>query len=280
MSTKVLLDGLCFGEGPRWHDGHLWFSDMHAKKVLKVSPEGDVTEIVEVPNLPSGLGWLPNGDLLIVSMADQRLLRFDGTSLHLHADLSALAGFDCNDMVVDANGRAYVGNFGFNLHIGEDYKAADLICVEPDGAARIVAENMNFPNGSVITPDGKTLIVGESFAGCLTAFDIAENGNLSNRRVWADLPGDAIPDGICLDEQGGVWAASPGTSECLRVLEGGDVTHRIATDQLAIACMLGGEDGKTLFILTAAETDPEACVANPRARLEVAPAPFAGAGFP
>ncbi len=280
MTTETLLDGLCFGEGPRWHDGALYFSDMHAHKVLKVTPDGEVTEIVEVPNLPSGLGWLPDGDMLIVSMTDRKILRFDGQALHLHADLSALAGFDCNDMVVDATGRAYVGNFGFDLHAGADYTPANLICVEPDGTARVVAEDINFPNGAVITPDGKTLIVGESFAGHLTAFDIENNGDLSNRRVWADLPGDAIPDGICLDDHGGVWAASPPTNECLRVVEGGEVTHRIAMDQQAIACMLGGEDGKTLFILSSRDTHPDACVQNPQARVDTAFAPYRRAGFP
>ncbi len=218
--------------------------------------------------------------MLIVSMTDRKVLRFDGQALHLHADLSALAGFDCNDMVVGATGRAYVGNFGFDLHAGADYMPANLICVEPDGTARVVAEDMNCPNGAVITSDGKTLIVGESFAGHLTAFDIADNGDLSNRRVWADLPGDAIPDGICLDDKGGVWVASPPTHDCLRVVDGGEVTHRIAVDRLAIACILGGADGKTLFILTSHDTHPDACAQNPQARVEVALAPYAGGGSP
>ena len=179
MAMNTLVEGLCFGEGPRWHDGRLWLSDMHAHQVINVDGQGNVDVVVEVPNRPSGLGWLPDGDLLIVSMRDRQVLRYDGAGLHTHSDLSQLASFDCNDMVVDGNGRAYVGNFGFDLHAGEAPKAAELICVEPDGSARIVADELLFPNGTVITPDGQTLIVGESWGGRLTAFDIDAAGNLS-----------------------------------------------------------------------------------------------------
>ena len=203
METTTLVDGLSFGEGPRWREGRLWLSDMHAHQVITVDNEGNVQVVVEVPNRPSGLGWLPGGDLLIVSMRDRRVLRYDGAKLHDHADLSKLASFDCNDMVVDGGGRAYVGNFGFDLHGGEAPKAAELICVEPDGSARVVADDLLFPNGTVITPDGETLIVGESFGGRLTAFDIAIDGSLGNKRTWAELPEGAVPDGICLDSQGG-----------------------------------------------------------------------------
>ena len=204
METRVLLHGLCFGEGPRWHDGALWLSDMHAREVLRITADGHATRVFEVAEWPSGLGWLPEGDLLVVSMRDRRILRWDGASLTQHADLGALASFHCNDLVVDAQGRAYVGNFGFDLHAQQKPRAAELICVEPDGAARVVASDMRFPNGTVITPDGGTLIVGESWGGCLTAFDILPNGDLTNRRIWATLPAGAVPDGICLDEAGGV----------------------------------------------------------------------------
>lgn len=280
MQTRKLLDGLCFGEGPRWHDNALWLSDMHAHEVLRVSLQGTPEVVCDVPGWPSGLGWLPNGDMLVVSMTDRRLLRWDGSRLHTHADLADLASFHCNDMVVDAAGRAYVGNFGFDLHSQKKPKPAELICVEADGTARVVAQDMQFPNGSVITPDGKTLIVGESWGARLTAFDIQPNGDLDNRRTWATQPDGALPDGICLDDAGGIWLASPATNECIRQIEGGEITHRVAVDQGAFACMLGGADGHTLFILTAASSDPEECRALRSGRVETWQAPHPHAGLP
>lgn len=274
----ILVDGLMFGEGPRWHDGALWLSDMHAQQVLKVSPDGKVEVIVELANdQPSGLGWLPNGDLLIVSMTDRRLLRYDGYDLALHADLSELASFTCNDMVVDAHGRAYVGNFGFDLHNRAPQAPAELICVEPNGQARVVAEDLMFPNGTVITPDGKTLIVGESWGRCLTAFDIDTQGELSGRRVWAALPEGALPDGICLDAAGGIWSASPSSNDCIRQIEGGEVTHRIDLERGAYACMIGENN---LYILTSSSSVPEECKANRDARVEIYDAPYPAAGWP
>lgn len=280
MTTNTLLDGLCFGEGPRWHEGRLWLSDMHAHQVLAVSEDGQVETIVEVPNWPSGLGWLPNGDLLVVSMTDRRVLRYDGKNLTTHADLSGLASYHCNDMVVATTGQAYVGNFGFDLQAKAEFKTAQLICVEPDGSARIVAQDMSFPNGSVITPDGKTLIVGETFASRLTAFDILSDGSLDNRRIWADLPEGAVPDGICLDAENGIWSASPSSNECIRQVEGGQVTHRIAVSQGAFACMLGSERGDTLFILTSGSSDSEECSRLRSARVETVLAPHPHAGQP
>lgn len=280
MTTTTLLDGLCFGEGPRWHEGRLWLSDMHAHQVLAVSEDGQVETIVEVPNWPSGLGWLPNGDLLVVSMTDRRVLRYDGENLTTHADLSGLASYHCNDMVVATTGQAYVGNFGFDLQAKAEFKTAQLICVEPDGSARIVAQDMSFPNGSVITPDGKTLIVGETFGSRLTAFDILSDGSLDNRRIWADLPEGAVPDGICLDAENGIWSASPSSNECIRQVAGGQVTHRIAVSQGAFACMLGGERGDTLFILTSGSSDSEECSRLRSGRVETVPAPHPHAGLP
>jgi sugar lactone lactonase YvrE len=280
MATSTLASGLAFGEGPRWHQDHLWLSDMHAHEVLKVSTDGTLTTVVTVENQPSGLGWLPNGDLLIVSMANRQLLRWDGAELTVHAKLNKFAAFYCNDMVVDATGRAYVGSFGFDLVAGESPRPADLLCVEPDGSVRVAAEQLLFANGTVITADGRTLIVAETFGARLSAFDIDPAGNLSNRQIWADLPDGAVPDGICLDEAGGIWSASPTTNECLRQIEGGQVTHRIALDQGAYACMLGGESGDTLFILTAASSNPEECIATRSGKIEVYQAPHARAGLP
>lgn len=280
MTTTTLVSGLAFGEGPRWHDGELWLSDMHSHRVLRVSSAGEVSEVVTVPEQPSGLGWLPDGSLLVVSMINRQLLRWDGTSLSCHADLAKLARYHCNDMVVDQTGRAYVGNFGFDLQSGAAPSPTELICVEPDGSSRIVADNLMFPNGSVITPDGRTLILAETFGSRLSAFDVQPNGDLGNRRVWATLPQGAVPDGICLDSDGGVWSASPTSNECLRQIEDGEVTHRVSVEQGAFACMLGGEDGSTLHILTAPSSDPAECAAALGGRIETCPAPFPGAGWP
>ena len=253
MTTELILspflDQLAFPESPRWHDGALWFSDFYTHSVRRVGMDGRVETVVEVPGQPSGLGWLPDGRLLVVSMTDRRLLRLDQEGLCEVADLSHLAPFHCNDMVVDTLGRAYIGNFGFDLVARQAPTPTGLILVTPDGQASVVAEDLHFPNGSVITPDGRTLIVAESYAARLTAFTIGADGALSERRVWAQLQG-AAPDGICLDEEGAVWVASPISREVLRVREGGDVTHRIPTPGPAVACMLGGPQRKTLFVLT------------------------------
>ena len=251
---------------------------MHAQEVLTVNAAGERQTIVSLADdQPSGLGWLPNGDLLIVSMTKRQLLRHDGSHLVVHADLSAHASWYCNDMVVDAQGRAYVGNFGFDLHNRAKPKAAEIIRVDPDGSIHVEDDQVMFPNGTDITPGAKTLIVGESFGGRLTAFDIADNGSLSNRRTWAELPEGAVPDGICLDQGGGIWSASPTSNECIRQLEGGEVTHRITLDRGAFACMIGGDQ---LYVLTSSSSDPEQCRSRRDARVEMYAAPFAAAGWP
>jgi sugar lactone lactonase YvrE len=244
-----VAEGLVFPEGPRWHRGELWFSDMLGGAVHRIAADGTVHHVLDVVAQPSGLGWLPDGRMLVVSMRDRRLLRVDGDALAVHADLSRLAPQPCNDMVVDRLGRAYVGNFGFDLAGRAAPAPTCLMLVTPDGGARVVADGLLFPNGCVITPDGATLIVGETFGARLTAFSIAADGSLHARRTWAALPGKS-PDGICLDADGAVWVASPPTREVLRVVEGGTVTHRVATAAQAIACMLGGSDGLDLFVLS------------------------------
>ena len=278
---ELLLGGLKFPEGPRWHDGRLWFSDQHAREVIAVDTTGRRETIVQVAGHPSGLGWLPDGTLLIVSMNDRKLLRLAGTSLEEVADLSGIASFHCNDMVVDAAGRAYVGNFGFDLHAAEKPRAASLALVQRSGVVSAAADDLQFPNGAVITPDGRTLIVGESFGRRLTAFDIdPASGALSNRRVWAPLA-DAVPDGICLDAEGAVWVASPMTREVLRVHEGGRISERIASGEpMAIACMLGGADRRTLFVLTSPSIEPDECRRVRGARIERVRVEVPGAGFP
>ena len=276
---RILIDGLRFPEGPRWHEGRFWFSDMYTGAVIAVSMDGCAETIVEVEGQPSGLGWLPDGRLLVVSMKDQRLLRLDPAGLTEVADLSPHASFHCNDMVVDVQGRAYVGSFGFDLHGGDAPKTANLVLVHPDGRTEVAADGMSFPNGTVITPDGKTLIVGETFGGRLTAFDVADDGSLHGRRVWAQLAG-SVPDGICLDEAGAIWVASPSDhGGVLRGREGGEVTDRIDFEHEAFACMLGGLDRRTLFICTAPDSHPNKTEAR-EGRIETVSVDVPGAGLP
>jgi sugar lactone lactonase YvrE len=276
----TLVDGLAFAEGPRWHDGRLWFSDMHAHFVMSVGMSGDLRTEAEVPNQPSGLGWLPDGRLLVVSMTDRRLLCQDGNGLVELADLSPCATWHCNDMVVDAEGRAYVGNFGYDMYGGAARSTAAIALVTPDGRVTVAADGLDFPNGMVITPDRATLIVGESWGARLTAFTIQGEGTLSDRRVFAALT-DCVPDGICLDAEGAVWLASPLSNEVVRVRLGGEVTDRISTGDLnAFACMLGGDDRRTLFVCTAATHVPEQATAARSGRIEMVDVPVPGAGWP
>lgn len=291
-TARLVLDELWFGEGPRWHEGELWFSDMYDHTVKATTPSGLVRTVVEVPGQPSGLGWLPDGRLLVVSMTDRRLLRLDPDGLVEHADLSEHATFHVNDMVVDARGRAYVGNFGFDLDralhereiesVLNDHVTATMVRVDPDGSVHAVADDLHFPNGTVITPDGRTLIVAESLATRLTAFTIADDGSLHDRRVWADL-GFRVPDGICLNADGHIWVANPLAPECMLVAEsaeGGDIVDVIETDNPCFACMLGGNDRRTLFMLTAASPIVAVASASPTGHLLSATVDVPGAGLP
>lgn len=277
--TAILVEGLAFAEGPRWREGKLWFSDMHARRVMTVDLAGNTEALLEVPPQPSGLGWSPDGRLLVVSMVDRRLLRLEATGLEELADLGELASYHCNDMVVDQNGRAYVGNFGFDLSEEGAFAPAEIILVEPEGKARVVADELAFPNGTVITPDGRTLIVAETYGARLTAFDVGDDGSLANRRVWAAIDGTA-PDGICLDADGAVWVASPLSDEVLRVHEGSEVTDRVHPSRHPYACMLGGDDRRTLFICTAETHDPVQARAKLSGRIETVEVTVAGAGLP
>lgn len=277
--TTILLDGLLFPEGPRWHEGKLWFSDMQGLHVMTVDLEGNSAKIVKVKNSPSGLGWLPDGRLLVVSMIDRRLLRLDPVGLVEIADLSKLASFHCNDMVVDRLGRAYVGNFGFDLLANAPVEPAEIVLVTPDGKARIVADELFFPNGMVITPDGQTLVVAETWGNCLTAFDIQPDGSLAKRRRWAKLD-DVYPDGICLDAEGAIWVAAPYPGEVLRIKPGGNVTQRVTVSTKPYACMLGGHDRRTLFVCTADSSNPGRDRAEPIGKIETMAVEVPGAGFP
>lgn len=257
MRAAPLLGGLYFPEGPRWHDGQLWFSDMHSLQVIRCNLEGHRETVAEVPNRPSGLGWLPDGRLLVVSMLDRCLLRLDPDGFQVAADLSKMTDHPINDMVVDAEGRAYIGGFGFDLLGGGAPETSALYMVTPAGDISIVADDLSFPNGAVITEDARTLIVAETFGSRLTAFDIASDGSLSNRRVWADLAEGTYPDGCCLDADGAIWVATPRAKEVIRVHEGGEVTHRVAVETDAFACALGGPDRRTLLICTSVSSSPE-----------------------
>lgn len=272
-TQRLVADGIHFAEGPRWHDGRLWFSDFYAHRIYSVSEAGGDLRVelqLEGEEQSSGLGWMPDGSLLFVKMQAQELWRRGpGGRVERHADLSDIATFWCNDMVVDAQGRAYVGNFGFDLDaelsargpesVLADHPTTPIALVEPDGTVRAAAgaERFSFPNGTVITPDGKTLIVGETLAARLTAFDVALDGTLSNRRVWAETA-PYIPDGICLDAEGAIWIADPLAPRCVRFAEGGEVLEVVETEGLnCYACMLGGAEGRTLFTLVAPSSHRE-----------------------
>lgn len=289
-NARILCEGLYFGEGPRWRDGRLWFSDFYAHSVKSVSDKGDLRTEFEIDDQPSGLGWLPDGTLLVVAMKRRCVLRRSAEGdFRLHADLGSIAGFHCNDMVVDSYGRAYVGNFGFDLDkeletrgaesVIAGHPTAKLACVAPDGRTSVAADDMHFPNGTVITPDHRTLIVGETLAGALTAFDIAPDGTLSNRRLWAPT-WPRVPDGIALDAQGAIWIANPLAPECVRIAQGGAVLEVIETEQPCYACMLGGDDGRTLFMLTAKTSIGHVAAQSPQGKVLCATVEVPHAGLP
>lgn len=266
-AVTTLFEGGAFFEGPRWHDGTWWVSDFYRHTVSTIDTDGNETVVVEVAAQPSGLGWLPDGSLVISSMKDHKVLRLSGGELTELADLSGLAGGSLNDLVTDAAGHTYVGNFGFDLMGGGDPAPADLIRVDPDGTVAVVATDLHFPNGSVITPDGTTLIVGETTGNRYTAFTIEADGSLTDRRTWAtfgDLPvADTFvegmaqikvaPDGCTLDAEGHIWAADALGNRCVRVAPGGEIVDEVTVPGgLGVyACQLGGADGRTLLLCSA-----------------------------
>jgi sugar lactone lactonase YvrE len=259
---KVLLTGLAFGESPRWHDDRLWFSNWVAQEIIAVDIEGRGEVVLRVPfsTFPFSLAWLPDGRLLIASTSDRPLLRREADgSLVPHANLER--GF--NEIVVDGRGNAYVNGAGFDMMAGAPFAPGVIVLVTPDGSSRQVADGIAFPNGMAVTPDGSTLIVADSYGRRLTAFDIEDDGGLAHERVWADL-GDGVPDGICLDAEGAVWYADVPNKRCVHVREGGHVLRTVELDRGCFACMLGGPDGRTLFMLAAEWNGPAKMVDAPR----------------
>jgi sugar lactone lactonase YvrE len=278
---EMLADGFIFLEGPRWHDNQLWLSDMRGETVYTLTEAGKRTKIASFPKHPSGINFLPDGRVVIISMQDRKLMQVEaGGKLTEYVDLSSMVSHDINDSVCDAAGNIYVGNFGYDLLAGEAPKTADLIMVSPSRQCKVVASGLEFPNGAVITPDGRTLIIAETFGHKLSAFDRAADGTLSNRRVWAAL-GERTPDGICLDAEGAVWVASFVTGEFVRVLPDGSIGDIVATPgKRAVACNLGGADGRTLFGLTFAGELADLGSGKPLAAVEVCRVEVAAAGSP
>jgi sugar lactone lactonase YvrE len=277
---QTLMTDIMFGESPRWYGDRLWFADWGAQELIAVDLEGKSEVIVRIPSFPFCIDWLPDGRLLIVSARDRLLLRRepDG-SLVTHTDLSNLSDHPWNDIVVDGRGNAYIGNIGFDFPGGE-FAPGILALVTPDGSARQVADDVAFPNGLVVTPDNSTLILAESYGNRLTAFDIAADGSLSNQRVWADLDG-GVPDGICLDAEGAVWYGDVPNKRCVRVREGGEVLQTIDLDRGCFACMLGGVDRRTLFLVAREWGGMESTAEEARTgQVLTAPAPAPGAGWP
>lgn len=291
-AVRRLAEGIYFGEGPRWHQGRLWFSDFYAHRICSVSLDGDLRTELELEGRSSGLGWMPDGSLLVVRMELRQVWRrWPDGRFELHADLRDHSTFLCNDMVVDGVGRAYVGNFGFDLDaeihargpesVIADHPRTCLALVQADGSVSDAApgERFSFPNGMVISPDDSTLIVGETLGGRLTALDIGADGALSNRREWAPT-WPRIPDGICLDASSAIWIANPLAPECALIAPGGEVLDVIETGLPCYACMLGGPQGKHLFMLVAPSSDADTAAKAPLGKVLVAEVAVSGAGRP
>ena len=275
----VIHTGVDFGEGPRWHDGRLWFSDFYRQGIFSLGDDGERLELA-TDDRPSGLGWMPDGTLLFVSMTAQQVVAVapDG-SQRVHAELGEIATHFCNDMVVSADGHAYVGNFGFDLEAGAAFEAAFLAHITPDGEVRKVDHPLAFPNGSVITPDGSTLIVGETFGGQYTAFDLDDSGHPVNGRLWAKVDGSS-PDGCCLDTDGAIWMSDFVGKRFARVHADGSITDVVEVDGNAVACMLGGADGRTLHGFVSPGSHPDEVAGKGLTTIVAIDAPAARAGQP
>ena len=279
--VKVVIDGLVFGEQPRWHDDRLWFSDWGTQEVIAADLDGNSEVVLKGSSFPLCVDWLPDGRLLVVSAQEGLLLRQepDG-SLETHGNLGSVSNPPAgNELVIDGRGNAYVNGGGFDLMAGDAFAPGIVALVAPDGAARQVADGLAFPNGMLIMPDDQTLIVAESYAKRLTAFDIATDGTLTNRRVWAEL-GDGVPDGICADAENAVWYADVPNKQCVRVREGGEVLQTIELDRGCFACALGGPDRTTLFMIAHEWSGLANMFEGRSTQVLAAAAPAPGAGRP
>lgn len=280
--VQILLSGLAMGESPRWHEHRLWFSDWGTQEIIAVDLNGNSEVVVRVPfGLPFSIDWLPDGRLLIVSGSEGLLLRREPDGLlATHTDLRGLSEKSWNEIVVDGRGNAYVNGGAFDPETG-GIAPGIITLITPDGSARQVADGIAFPNGMAVTPDNSTLIIAESDGKKLSAFDIAGDGSLSNRRVWADL--DGYPDGICIDAESAVWHADVPNKRCVRVREGGEVMQTVKLDQGCFACMLGGEYKTTLFLIAAEFRGMENMLEGARERtgqVLTIEAPVPGVGWP
>jgi sugar lactone lactonase YvrE len=279
---RTVRSGLAFGEGPRWHDGALYLSDMHSHQVLRIDQDDSVEVIAQHDSPVSGLGWLPDGSLLVVAMEGE-VLRSGPEGVSRHADLRPLAQFGVNDMIVHPQGWAYVGQFGYNREGGARPVPAALLRVGVDGTVAVAADDLMVANGMIISPDGQTLLVAESAGRRITSFTIDAKGELLARNVWAELPEGLYPDGMCMDSQGAVWVACPMAGRFVRTLAGGEITDEVVVEpeRHAIACVLGGSDRRTLYLLTAATLgDAEQSRSLSSGRLECVKVSVPGAGLP
>jgi sugar lactone lactonase YvrE len=285
-TSRILVDntrGLKFTESPRWRDGKLWFLDIHDKRIKTADLDGRVETAVELGFIPNAFGFRRDGSILVGDAMQRQIHRWDGTALQPLANLAGITVFCLSDGIVDAQDRMYVGDIGYNFFDPtlEPVDTCVIACVEPDGRARVVADGLHFPNGMVVTPDGKTLIVGETMGHRLTAYDIQADGSLAHRRVYAQLPGDVSPDGIALDAEGAVWLANPeGRFGALRVREGGEILERVELDTECYAVMLGGPERRHLLICASDSHDPAAIARAPSATLRVVEVGVPGAGTP
>ena len=282
-SATDVVTGIRFPEGNRWHEGRLWYSDMHTGQVFSIDPDGGTDAVprleATVPGQSSGLGWLPDGRLIVSSMESRTVVAVeaDGTT-SVFADLSTVESSLVNDLVVDPEtGRTYIGAFGYDLYAGEELRPGPLYVIEPDGSFRLAAEGLVFPNSANVLPGTRTLVVSETWGGKLTAFDIEPDGSLTGRREWAALPEGVTPDGSTVDAEGAIWVCSVDTGEFLRVVEGGEVTDRIdAPGRCAIDCALGGPDGRTLYLATADSYDPATTARTHAGRISAVRVPVSG----
>jgi sugar lactone lactonase YvrE len=271
VKTEVVADGLLFPEAPRWREGRLFFSDFHAQRIAALDPTtGAVSTVVQLEDSPSGLGWSPQGELQFVSMAQRRLCALREGAVQTVADLSSVCPGRANDMVMTAAGGAYIGNFGYDMLAGAPAVSTCLAYVGPTGEVRPAADDLMFPNGMVLLDDDRLLVVAETGRSCLTAFDVAADGSPSGRRTFASFNAEVGPDGICADAQGGIWVATARTRQCLHVNRDGQLTQAVEVSEgnLSFACMLGGPDGRDLFICSAPSFRRAQTEAQRRGRIE------------